>query len=154
MQDTTPDYTGFNEPPTTPEPPQNNEQPNFDSFSAILRQNVGAYVVVEFLIGTNNLTMREGILYGAGTNFITLYNDVDNSYTVCDYYSIKFVTFYDPRFLKRRTEAEVANISAYEQSITGEHKRIMPLYYSSVSTQVEPSQMPRTGAPRTNMMMR
>lgn len=108
------------------ENPQNGEQAYLGSFASVLRENLGAYVVVEFLIGTQNLVSKEGILFNAGNNFITLYNSVDNYYTVCDLYSIKFVNFFDPQYLRRRTEDEI-------ESHTFERDSSLPLYYTSVA---------------------
>ncbi len=64
------------------------------SLQQILADNIGDYVVVEFLIGTQNMTTRQGILYSVGVSYIILYDDQSGLYTVCDLYSIKFVTFY------------------------------------------------------------
>ncbi len=77
-------------------------QQNFDSvemqgsMQKILSDNIGEYVVVEFLIGTDRLTRKQGILYFVGTSFVTLFDDVHNNYIVCDIFSIKFVYFYYP----------------------------------------------------------
>lgn len=66
------------------------------SMQKILADNIGAYVVVEFLIGTERMTRKQGILYFVGTSFVTLYDDMSNIYIVCDIFSIKFVYFYYP----------------------------------------------------------
>ena len=77
-------------------------QQNFDSvemqgsMQKILSDNIGEYVVVEFLIGTDSLNRKQGILYFVGTSFVTLFDDVHNNYIVCDIFSIKFVYFYYP----------------------------------------------------------
>ncbi|MEE1282607.1 MAG: hypothetical protein UHK60_10245 [Acutalibacteraceae bacterium] len=77
-------------------------QQNFDSeemrgsMQKILSDNIGEYVVVEFLIGTERITRKQGILYFVGTSFVTLYDDTHNNYIVCDIFSIKFVYFYYP----------------------------------------------------------
>lgn len=75
--------------------PQSNSDVFYGSFSSILMQNLGQYVVVEFLVGTNRLESKEGILYSAGINFITLYDPIEDRYTVCDFYSVRFVTIYN-----------------------------------------------------------
>ena len=83
---------GFNSPPPI----------NFDteemrgSMQLILSKNVGEYVVVEFLIGTTMIVRKQGILYYVGTSYITLYDNQENNFIVCDLYSIKFVYFYFP----------------------------------------------------------
>lgn len=59
---------------------------------AFLRQQIGKLVRVEFLIGTNNLTDRIGILEDVGASYILL-RSLDSDNTVyADIYSIKFVT--------------------------------------------------------------
>lgn len=83
---------GFNSPP----------QENFNtdemrgSMQNILSQNVGEYVVVEFLIGTGLIMRKQGILYDVGTSFVTLFDDRERNFIVCDIFSIKFVYFYYP----------------------------------------------------------
>ncbi len=66
------------------------------SIQQILRDNVGQYVDVEFLIGNNSLTTRSGILNNVGVSYIVLYDASNGRYMICDLYSIKFVTFYEP----------------------------------------------------------
>lgn len=59
---------------------------------AFLREQIGKLVRVEFLIGTNNLTDRIGILEDVGTSYILLRAIESNVLTYADIYSIKFVT--------------------------------------------------------------
>ena len=59
---------------------------------AFLRQQIGKLVRVEFLIGTNNLTDRIGILEDVGASYILLRALESNVLTYADIYSIKFVT--------------------------------------------------------------
>ena len=66
------------------------------SIQQILKDNVGQYVDVEFLIGSGNLTTRSGILYAVGVSYIVLYDRKNDRYLICDLYSIKFVTIYNP----------------------------------------------------------
>ena len=71
---------------------------------AFLRQHIGKLVRVEFLIGTNNLEDRTGILVEVGASYIVLRSIQDRNLLYCDIYSIKFVTIsenpfiYDPNF--------------------------------------------------------
>ena len=74
--------------------PQNNQEVYAGSFQAALQNNLGYFVVIAFLIGTNGLTEKEGILYAVGNNFVTLYEQETDRYIVCDLFSIKFVTFF------------------------------------------------------------
>ena len=66
------------------------------SMQNILAQNVGEYVVVEFLIGTERIMRKQGLLYQVGRSFVSLYDDEAHDYIVCDIFSIKFVYFFYP----------------------------------------------------------
>lgn len=66
------------------------------SMQQLLSQNTGYYVSCEFLIGTQNLVRREGILYQVGSSFMVLYDVPLQRYIICDFYALKFVTFYEP----------------------------------------------------------
>ena len=68
-----------------------------DSFAEVLMRSIGYYVTCEFLIGTAGLEQKSGFLYAAGVNFITLHNVENNEFTVCDLYSVKFVTIHADR---------------------------------------------------------
>ena len=59
---------------------------------AFLRQQIGKLVRVEFLIGTNSLTDRIGILEDVGASYILLRAIESGVLTYADIYSIKFVT--------------------------------------------------------------
>ncbi len=63
------------------------------SWQQVLRNNEGQYCVIDFLIGTDNLVQREGVLYDVGVSFVVLFEPRTGNYIVCDLYSIKFVTF-------------------------------------------------------------
>ncbi len=71
------------------------------SIQQILRDNVGEYVDVEFLIGTGALVTRSGYLNTVGVSYIVLFEDKLDRYMICDIYSIKFVTFYQPEESRR-----------------------------------------------------
>ena len=66
------------------------------SMQQILSDNIGEYAICEFLIGTQFMRVKAGILYSVGTGFIVLYEEIEEVYVVCDIFSIKFVTFYQP----------------------------------------------------------
>ena len=66
------------------------------SMQAILSNNIGEYVLIEFIIGTESLVRKQGLLYSVGTSYVTLFDDVNNNYIVCDIFSIKFVYFFYP----------------------------------------------------------
>lgn len=75
--------------------PQTTEQAYLGSLKAMLRRNIGNYLVATFLVGTQNLVSWEGILYDVGNDYLTIYQEVRNRYIVSDYYSLKFMEFYD-----------------------------------------------------------
>ena len=60
-----------------------------------LQSSIGYYVSCEFLIGTQILETRDGILAKVGTNFLTLYQPNLERYIVCDLYALKFITIYN-----------------------------------------------------------
>lgn len=84
--------TGFNTP----------EQQPFDSpemrgsIQNILAANIDKFVVIEFIVGTQEVVRKQGILYLVGTSFVTLYDEILDIFIVCDLFSIKFVYFYTP----------------------------------------------------------
>ena len=59
---------------------------------AFLREQIGKLMRVEFLVGTNNLTDRIGILEDVGASYILLRSVENNNIVFCDIYAIKFVT--------------------------------------------------------------
>lgn len=65
---------------------------------AFLREYLGKLVRVEFLIGTNNLVDRVGILEDVGVSYILLRSIESNTLVYCDIYAIKFVTISDNPF--------------------------------------------------------
>lgn len=67
------------------------------SMQQVLSENVGKYVIVEFLIGTGSLTSRQGMLYYVGSQFLVLYDEFESRFVVCDIFAVKFVTFLEGR---------------------------------------------------------
>ena len=59
---------------------------------AFLREQIGKLMRVEFLIGTNNLTDRIGILEDVGASYILLRSIESDNIIYCDIYAIKFIT--------------------------------------------------------------
>lgn len=57
-----------------------------------LRTQIGKLMRIEFLIGTNNLVDRIGILEDVGASYIVLRSFENDSLVYCDIYSIKFIT--------------------------------------------------------------
>lgn len=59
---------------------------------AFFREQIGKLMRVEFLIGTNNLTDRVGVLEDVGVSYILLRSIESGNLLYCDLYSIKFVS--------------------------------------------------------------
>lgn len=59
-----------------------------------LRTQIGKRVKVEFLIGTGTLVDKFGTLLSVGANFISLRQAETDDIIVCDFFTIKFITFY------------------------------------------------------------
>lgn len=59
---------------------------------AFLREQIGKLMRVEFLIGTNMLVDRIGILQDVGASYILLRSFENDSLVYCDIYAIKFIT--------------------------------------------------------------
>ena len=59
---------------------------------AFLREQIGKLMRIEFLIGTNNMVDRIGILDQVGASYIVLRSLESDSLVYCDIYSIKFIT--------------------------------------------------------------
>lgn len=79
-------------------PPQQtfDEEEMAGSIQKILAENIGNYIVAEFLIGTDRMMRKQGYLYHVGTSYITLYDDENENFILCDIFSVKFVYFYMP----------------------------------------------------------
>lgn len=82
---------------TTLPPQQNFDTPEMQgSLQSILASTIGNYMMIEFLIGTEQMVRKQGILYRVGTSYITLYDDTARNFIICDLFSIKFVYIYYP----------------------------------------------------------
>lgn len=62
---------------------------------AFLRENIGKLMRIEFLIGTNTLTDRIGILEDVGASYVLLRSLQGSEVIYADIYSIKFITISD-----------------------------------------------------------
>ncbi|WP_053956489.1 hypothetical protein [Inediibacterium massiliense] len=86
--------------PTTPAPPEfvigpsTPIQDDINYTQGYLRTQIGQYVKVEFLIGTNMLIDREGTLMDVGISYIILQEPETDDLVLCDIYSIKFVRIF------------------------------------------------------------
>lgn len=62
--------------------------------NGFIRTQIGRHVQVDFLVGSNAITTKNGYLLGVGANYI-LINELDtNDITACDFYNIKFIRIY------------------------------------------------------------
>lgn len=60
----------------------------------VLRESIGYYVISQHLLGTSGIVYKEGLLVRVESNCFILFNDENNTYTVCDYFSLKFFQRY------------------------------------------------------------
>ena len=79
------------------ESPTNLSEAYMGSLKAMLNRNKGNYIVATFLIGTQNLSSWEGVLYDVGNDYVTIYQPGRDRYVVIDMYSLKYIEFYDTR---------------------------------------------------------
>ena len=66
------------------------------SMQQILSENLGKFVIADFLIGISTIVRRVGIIYSVGRGYLTLYLEQYKAFEVCDIFSLKFVTFFPP----------------------------------------------------------
>ena len=67
---------------------------SIEYLNGFLRTQLGRRVKLEFIVGTSNLESRDGILLAVGANFILINPENSNDLMTCDFYNLKFVTFY------------------------------------------------------------
>lgn len=93
-----PELTGaLSTPPVSGAPmdrPMAVTQESLQYLNGFLRTQIGKKVKVDFLIGTNTMTDRMGILVGVGANYILLNESETDDLLACDFYNIKFIRFY------------------------------------------------------------
>lgn len=66
-----------------------------DYTQGYLKTQIGKRVLVTFLLGTSTLQDRSGILETVGVSYIIIREPETNRRTLCDIYSIKFVSIVD-----------------------------------------------------------
>lgn len=64
---------------------------------AFLRQQIGKLMRVEFLIGTDNMVDKIGILQEVGASYIILSSFEGDTLIYCDIYAIKFISISNNR---------------------------------------------------------
>lgn len=92
-----------------------------ETIQEIIALSVGRYVVVEFLIGTQNIVRREGVLTAVGSSWLVLYDESNGTSVVCDMYSVKFVTYFDPG--ARPDQRMEASVQTRQTSARGQGTR-------------------------------
>ena len=80
---------------------------------AFLREQIGKLMRVEFLIGTNTLTDRIGILEDVGASYILLRTLERDAIVYCDIYSIKFITISSNPMLGAMNNRYYQNFGSY-----------------------------------------
>ncbi|NLV59673.1 MAG: hypothetical protein GXY67_13025 [Clostridiales bacterium] len=63
-----------------------------DSVLQILAENIGAYIIAEFLVGTNTIVGRQGTLEFVGPNYIVLHDDTNQIHIIGDTAALRFVS--------------------------------------------------------------
>lgn len=63
-----------------------------NSVLQILSENIGAYVILEFLVGTNTIVGRQGILEFVGPSYVVLHDDTCQAHIIGDLAALRFVT--------------------------------------------------------------
>lgn len=81
------------EPITPTTEPQAMTLESTEYLNGYLRTQIGKMVRIEFLIGTGTLIDRTGTLLNVGANFLTIKQVQTDDIVVCDFFSIKFITF-------------------------------------------------------------
>lgn len=95
---------GNNLPVEVIEAPTSRDEAYMGSWKALLSRYEGSYVVATFLVGTQNTVSWEGILFDVGNDYLTIYQESRDRYIVSDYYSLKFIEFYDIQRRRRCAE--------------------------------------------------
>lgn len=78
-------------------PPGYQESINYENLqylNGFLRTQIGKYMRVEQLVGSNMLEDRYGYLIGVGVNYILLQEQGTGNVSALDYYNIKYVYIY------------------------------------------------------------
>lgn len=88
---------------------------------AFLREQIGKLMRVEFLIGTNNLTDRIGILEDVGASYILLRSIESNNLVYCDIYAIKFVTISSTGYAGTSNFQSMNNMNMQNMNNMGMH---------------------------------
>ncbi len=83
--------------PSSPDPATPPSQISVENYQEMLSNLIGSYIITELLIGIDRLILRQGYLTAVGPSYYILYDPEPNVNTVCDIYSLKFVSFFESR---------------------------------------------------------
>ena len=61
--------------------------------SLVLKEALGYYVYIDFLVGSDHIEREDGYLVGLGIDYVVLYEPKTNVYVTGNLYSVKFVYF-------------------------------------------------------------
>lgn len=75
--------------------PANNAEAYQASLRSLMHRNIGYFVVITFLVGTQQSVTWQGILHTVGSDYIVLYQPDYERYISCDFHAIKFVQFHN-----------------------------------------------------------
>lgn len=112
------------------------------SMQQLLSENLGKYVMADFLIGVSSIVRRVGILYSVGRGFLVLYDEENHNFNVCDIFSLKFVAFFPPGFEP-----------TLEELLSGAYPSGILSPYASGLMTGDPGGMPSGGAMRNPGLM-
>lgn len=94
VQPSTPATTGQLMPITDMTQPAPLTAESIEFLNGFMRTQIGRRVRVEFLIGTNTFTDKAGTLLSVGANYILLREANSDDLLACDFFNIKFITFF------------------------------------------------------------
>ena len=98
---------------------------------AFLREQIGKLMRVEFLIGTNNLTDRVGILEDVGASYILLRSIESDNLVYCDIYAIKFITIATSGWFGTMNNPMMNNPMMNNPMMHNRYYSEMPNYYNT-----------------------
>lgn len=78
-------------------PTPSSSQVSAENYQEMLSNLIGSYIITELLIGVDRLVLRQGYLTAVGPSYYILFDPEPGSSTVCDIYSLKFVSFFESR---------------------------------------------------------
>ncbi len=90
--------------PTNPATTPSTSNVSAENYQEMLSGLIGSYIITELLIGIDRLVLRQGYLTAVGPSYYILFDPEPAVSTVCDIYSLKFVSFFESR--ERPTTAQ------------------------------------------------